>query len=241
MGAVALERAGRLPEPLAAVVRAAEEPLAALLREVGLELPSQSSRPGQAPSAPRGGDDRTDVTKALALLGQFPVEAERPRGFDRDAWPHWTDADGNCRSARQEVLAGESGEPVRWDARGCTVAAGLWRDAYTGETFRDPQALDVDHMVPLAEAYRSGGRDWSTEKRAAYANDLEDGRTLIAVSASVNRSKGDQGPEDWLPPVAGYRCRYVADWVAVKARWSLSMDERERVTVGNILQECAGG
>ena len=61
------------------------------------------------------------------------------------------------------------------------------------------------------------------------------------MSASANRAKGDQGPEDWLPPETGYRCRYVADWVAVKARWSLSMDERERVTVGNILQACATG
>ncbi len=60
------------------------------------------------------------------------------------------------------------------------------------------------------------------------------------MSASANRSKGDQGPEDWLPPLPAHRCRYVADWVVVKVRWSLSMDEREHVTVGNILRDCAG-
>ena len=93
--------------------------------------------------------------------------------------------------------------------------------------------------MPLAESYRSGGYAWSQERRAAFANDLKDSRTLIAVGASANRAKGDQGPEDWMPPVAAYRCHYAADWVTVKVRWTLSMDERERVTVGNILRTCA--
>nr|WP_211262924.1 HNH endonuclease family protein [Rubellimicrobium mesophilum] len=185
------------------------------------------------------GGDAGDAAQALVLLERIPVEAERPLGFDREDWPHWLDTDRDCQDARQEVLAAESEVPVRWDTQRCDVVSGLWRDAYTGQTVRDPRALDVDHMVPLAEAFRSGGRDWDMERRAAYANDLQDGRTLIAVSASANRSKGDQGPEDWLPPEVSYRCRYVADWVAVKVRWSLSMDERERVTVGNILRACA--
>jgi hypothetical protein len=103
----------------------------------------------------------------------------------------------------------------------------------------EPRELDVDHFVPLAEAHRSGGRAWDRERRAAFANDLRDPRSLIAVTASANRSKGDKGPEEWLPPDASYRCRYAADWVAVKAEWELSMDERERVTVGRLLEECA--
>jgi hypothetical protein len=174
-------------------------------------------------------------------LERLRVEDERPRGYDREAWPHWTDADGDCMDARQEVLLAESLERVELTPDGCRVVSGLWRDAFTGETFRDPTRLDVDHMVPLAEAYRSGGRDWGVDRRAGFANDLEDGRTLIAVSASANRAKGDQGPEDWLPPEADYRCRYVANWVAVKVRWSLSMDERERVAVDNVLRACARG
>ncbi len=82
--------------------------------------------------------------------------------------------------------------------------SGLWYDAYTGETVSDPGEVYVDHLVPLAEAYRSGGHVWSGERRAAFANNPKDTRTLIAVSASVNRSKSDQAPEEWLPPVAGY-------------------------------------
>ena len=232
LGAIALERAGRLPEPLAQAVRAAEGYVETLFREVGLELPGGSSAP-----APR--TDRPNTAEALALLEHIPVRAEQPRGYDREAWAHWLDADGDCQDARQEVLAAESLGAVRWDAEGCDVTAGLWRDAYTGETFRDPRALDVDHFVPLAEAYRSGGRDWSAGRRAAYANDLGDARSLVAVSASANRSKGDQGPEEWLPPDPAARCGYVAIWVIVKVRWSLAMDERERVTVGNLLRACA--
>jgi hypothetical protein len=99
--------------------------------------------------------------------------------------------------------------------------------------------LDVDHFVPLAEAHDSGGYAWDQERRAAFANDLADPRSLVAVTAAANRSKSDQGPEDWLPPLQSYRCQYVADWIAVKARWTLAMDERERVTIGNMLEACA--
>ena len=246
LGLVALERAGTLPESLATAVRQAERWLAPVLEpvlaEVGLELPlpraDEAAPPSRLPAPPSASGDQAAVAQALDLLEGVPVEAERPRGYERESWPHWLDGDRDCQDARQEVLLAESLEPARLDDRGCRLVAGSWRDAYTGEVHRDPGELDVDHFVPLAEAHRSGGHAWSPERRAAFANDLEDTRTLIAVSASVNRSKSDQGPEEWLPPVAAYHCHYAADWVAVKARWRLSMDERERVTLGNLLQGC---
>lgn len=224
-----------LPEPAATAARDTEAWVEATLRELGLD---------QEPASPSTRDQSLDpaaAAEALALLDRLRVEDERPRGYNREAWPHWIDTDGDCMDARQEVLVAENLEQPQLAANGCRVVSGLWRDAYTGETFRDPSDLDVDHMVPLAEAHRSGGRDWSTERRAAFANDLEDTRSLIAVSAAANRAKGDQGPEEWLPPQEAARCRYVANWVAVKVRWSLSMDERERVSVTNILQACARG
>ena len=238
VGVVVLERAGALPERVAVAVWQAEAWLAPLLEEVGLELPAGG---GDEPPGPGTGqvDTQAAVMQALALLVEVEVEPERPRGYEREDWPHWLDQDGDCMDARDEVLAAESLESVRLASDGCNVASGLWRDAYTGETFRDPARLDVDHFVPLAEAHRSGGHAWSRERRAAFANDLGDSRSLIAVGASVNRSKSDQGPEEWLPPHGSYRCRYAADWVAVKVRWSLSMDERERVTVSNLLRVCA--
>jgi hypothetical protein len=239
LGAVALERMNMLPEPAAVAVRQVEQWLAPVLEEIGIDIPGSVAPGSPAPTEPRTADDQAAVGQSLALLARITVEPERPRGYEREAWPHWLDEDGDCVNARNAVLASESVGAVTWNREGCDVERGEWHDAYTGEVWRDPRDLDVDHMVPLAEAYRSGGYAWSRERRSAYANELGDSRTLIAVSASANRAKGDQGPEDWLPPLAAYRCRYVADWVAVKVRWSLSMDERERVTVGNILRDCA--
>lgn len=235
LAAGVLERAGWLPEPVAEVVHGVEGWVEALLREAGIE-PSGTGRPQAEPGS---SGDQIAVAQAVVLLDAIPVRAERPRGYEREDWPHWRDADHDCRNARQEVLAEESLERVRWSANGCRVTGGLWRGAYTGEVVGDPGELDVDHLVPLAEAYRSGGYGWDRERRAAYANDLGDGRTLIAVGLAANRSKGGQGPEAWLPPQAGYRCRYAADWVAVKARWGLSVDERERVALGHLLESCA--
>ena len=183
-----------LPEPAATAARDTEAWVEATLRELGLD---------QEPASPSTRDQSLDpaaAAEALALLDRLRVEGERPRGYDREAWPHWIDADGDCRDARQEVLVAESLERPELAANGCRVVSSLWYDAYTGETYRDPTDLDIDHMVPLAEAHRSGGHDWSTERRVAFANDLEDSRSLIAVSAAANRAKGDQGPEDWLPP-----------------------------------------
>lgn len=134
---------------------------------MGLELPqsggSETEAEAGAKVAREQARDRAAVAQALELLGCSPVGAERLRGYDREGWPHSLDEDGDCQDARQEVLLAESLEPARFDRNGCRVASGLWRDAYTGEVCRDPGALDpgaldVDHLVPLAEAHRLGGR-----------------------------------------------------------------------------------
>jgi hypothetical protein len=195
----------------------------------------------ERPSRPYRVPEPTDVidwTRVDAALARIRVEPEHRRGYDRDAWPHWLDLDGDCLDTRDEVLLAESAEPVVGTPDGCDVIGGLWYGRYTGEVYRNPRVLDIDHLVPLQEAHDSGGHAWSRERRAAYANDLTDPRTLIAVHRSSNRSKGADGPEEWLPPDRSYRCRYVADWIAVKARWDLSMDVSERVAVGNVVSDC---
>ena len=225
-----LDRVGLLPDDLARVLREVE-------RTVLDTLPDGRS-PG--PSVPPvGRAENVDIQAARSLLARIRVEPERRRGYDRSDWPHWLDQDGNCLDAREEVLKRQSLRKVRFSDDGCRVVSGLWRDPYTDEEFTDPHHLDVDHLVPLEEAHNSGGHAWDRERRAAFANDLDDPRTLIAVSSEVNRAKGSKGPEQWLPPHTSYRCRYVADWIAVKARWGLSMDESERVAVSNILTACA--
>jgi len=158
--------------------------------------------------------------------------------YDRNLYPTWRDEDEDCQDTRQEVLIAESLQPPEMDDRGCRVVSGRWFDSYTGQTFTDPGDLDIDHIVPLAEAHRSGGDEWSAERRLNYANDLFHVDTLIAVSASANRSKGAKDPAQWLPSNQSYHCEYVRKWVVIKATWSLEMDAAEALTITDVLRGC---
>jgi len=160
------------------------------------------------------------------------------RPFDRADYPHWLDADGDCRDTRTEVLILESLEAPRLTADGCGVAAGRWYDPYTDRTITDPRDVDVDHFVPLAEAHRSGADHWDAARRTAYANDLSHPDTLIAVDRSANRSKADGDPLSWLPPAWGYRCAYVERWRAAKRRWDLGEDMLESWFNAAVLWGC---
>ncbi len=176
---------------------------------------------------------------AATLSGQDGEE--RPPPYDRSLYNHWTDDDGDCQDTRQEVLISESLEPVELDENGCRVISGSWFDPFTGETFTNPSQLDIDHFVPLSEAHRSGAASWDDRRRERFANDLYHLRALIAVGASVNRSKGDRDPAAWLPPREEHHCEYVREWVLHKATWGLAMDEEERLAVEGVLQGCGEG
>lgn len=159
-----------------------------------------------------------------------------PDAYSRDDYmTSWIDHDSDCVDTRDEVLARESLVPPTFSESGCDVVSGLWRDLYTGQLFEDPSDLDIDHMVPLAEAHESGAYAWSNEKKSAYANDLLHRDALIAVSAGANRSKGARDVAEWLPPDGAYHCEYVKDWVAVKHRYALGMDEAEIAAIEDIL------
>ncbi len=141
----------------------------------------------------------------------------------RKQWRHWSDADGDCQDTRQEVLIEESEIAVTFtNADECRVLAGRWTDPYSGDIFTDPRKLDVDHMVPLRNAQRSGGWEWTKQRREEYANDLDNPEHLIAVDKSLNRSKSDKGPDKWLPPNENYHCQYVSDWEAIKHDYLIS-------------------
>ena len=159
--------------------------------------------------------------------------------YNRDEWlPSWADADGDCQSTRHEVLIAEADGPLAYGAGNCTVTAGVWNDPYTGSTFTSPSDLDIDHMVPLADAHRSGGWAWSTTKKRAYANDLDHAETLIAVDDGSNSSKSDRSPDQWLPPNGSYHCTYVIEWVSVKATWTLTVTSSERAALTTVLSNC---
>lgn len=156
--------------------------------------------------------------------GDISALAER---YDRALYRHWVDDDGDCQDTRQEVLVAESVEPPVLDEKGCKVVSGKWLDPYTGEAITDPRRLDIDHMVPLSEAHRSGAYAWTKEQRRAFANDLSCGHALIAVAAKANRSKGDKDPANWMPPNETFHCEYLRRWVSVKQKYGLSFDVRE--------------
>ena len=172
----------------------------------------------------------------LSLLDSLRVAPERTAGYDRDLFPHWDyigdDCDVRDRVLISEALRGPS------TGRSCPVGPGRWFSAFDGVIVSDPSQLDVDHMVPLAEAWGSGARRWSTAVREAYANDTGYAGSLIAVTASSNRSKGDQDPAEWLPPRVSYRCTYVGEWIAVKWRWRLAVDASERAALRVQVNAC---
>jgi hypothetical protein len=194
-------------------------------------------------TSPRASDvDDAGLLAAREVLAGIPVELEdRTGGYNRDLFAVWIDADGDGCDTRDEVLLAENLTAADSASAGCIPIPGLWRSAYDSTDVTDPTQLDVDHLVSLKEAWDSGAWSWTPERRIAYANDLTDGRTLVAVSASSNRSKGDRDPSNWLPEDEQALCQFVGDWIAVKARWSMSMDQSEHGRLGNLIDDrCPG-
>ena len=123
----------------------------------------------------------------------------------------------------------------------CKVVAGDWVSPYDGARWSSPTDVDIDHVVALKEAWDSGAWAWSSATRKAYANDTSDRRTLLAVTDNVNQQKSDKDPSNWVPPLKSNLCTYLGNWISVKARWNLSMDQSEWGRIKNLLNSsCAG-
>ncbi|MFG3633240.1 HNH endonuclease family protein [Streptomyces huasconensis] len=205
----------------------------AALAAAFLALPLTSSSPASAADADPVALPMT-LKQAVAAL---PTAAESREGYARSRFHLWTDEDRDGCDTREEVLIAESRTPAAVTAD-CKVTAGQWFSYYDGETLTQSRALDVAHMVPLAEAWDSGAGTWSAERRTAYANDLGDYRSLVAVTARSNRSKADQDPAEWQPLLADARCTYTTHWVATKLRWGLSVDTAERKALRELAAGC---
>ena len=165
------------------------------------------------------------------------ISEEYSGNYDRSLFRHWIDADNNGCDTRKEVLISESKTKVKI-GRKCAISGGTWVSAFDNKTIKGSgTGIDVDHFVPLAEAWRSGAWKWTPEERQYFANDLKDERVLVAVSASSNRSKGDKDPSKWLPKVSKEQvCDYVLSWVAVKLRYSLTTDPVEAESIREITE-----
>ncbi|WP_055594257.1 HNH endonuclease family protein [Streptomyces hirsutus] len=176
------------------------------------------------------------LTDAVAAL---PLAVEARDGYSRDAFRHWNaganPTDG-C-STRGEVLIAEAVTAPAVGAR-CALTGGTWFSYYDEATVTTASGLDIDHMVPLAEAWDSGAFAWTAERREAYANDLGQDSSLVAVTARSNRSKSDQDPAQWLPPATSALCRYVSEWTATKLRWDLATDQSEHDRLTELAAGC---
>jgi hypothetical protein len=166
------------------------------------------------------------------------IADDHPNGYDRDLFDVWTDTDGDQCNTRDEVLIRDTRTPAQIDPYRCTVLAGDWHSWYDNTTWTDPTNIDIDHVVALNEAWRSGAWSWTDEQRSAFANDLTRNDTLQAVTDTVNQTKGDLDPADWLPPDPNVRCRYINMWMRIKTRWELTVDPVEAAALKRYHRRC---
>ncbi len=179
--------------------------------------------------------DPPPASTAQTQLNSLTVKTEgSTSGYSRDLFPHWITVSGTC-DTRDEVLK-RDGTGVTVDAQ-CEPTAGRWYSVYDATYVEDDAAIDIDHIVPLAEAWKSGANGWTTAKRQQFANDRSIAQ-LIAVSASSNRSKGDRDPSEWKPTNASVHCIYAREWIWVKYTYGLSLQSAEKTALQGMLAAC---
>lgn len=186
---------------------------------------------GGSTPTPSGAGGGGSAAKQLSQL--TVASASSMKGYSRDRFPHWRSVGKNC-DVRDSVLK-RDGTEIKLS--GCNVVGGSWTSAYDGRKFSDPTGLDIDHMVPLANAWRSGAAGWDDTKRGDFANDLTRPQ-LLTVSATANRAKGDQDPSQWKPPSRAYWCKYAQDWITVKTYWKLTVTTAEKAALADMLATC---
>lgn len=186
-------------------------------------------------TAPAHAAETLSLSEAVASL---PLAAESRDGYQRTSFKHWNagqnPTDG-CNTRMEVLLAEAVSAPEVLP--GCKLSGGRWWSYYDAKWVTSAGALDVDHMVPLAEAWDSGASQWTAERREAYANDLDADTSLVAVTAGSNRSKADKDPAEWLPN-AEVTCRYVSEWTGDKLRWRLTVDADELAALTQLAEAC---
>ena len=203
------------------------------------DTPSRPTATAPATEVPVTLGFNTRVAEGLVLQVTVAVAESNIPKYDRGEWRHWIDEDGDCQNARQEVLIEESTVQVAFESSDdCRVESGGWVGPYTGREVSSPGDLDVDHMVPLENAHRSGAWAWDRDRKREYANYLLYEDHLIATTSGANRSKASKGPEEWRPPLESYWCDYATDWVVIKDRWLLTVTESEFQALREMLDSC---
>jgi hypothetical protein len=180
--------------------------------------------------------DTPDAAPAGApaeLLGRLTVAVEDTGAhYDRAAWGDWIGQGKSCDT--RAIVLQHQGTDVQSGAS-CKIGTGKWTSAYDGLVVTNARELDIDHIVPVKEANRSGARGWSAEQRSKFYNDSAN---LVAVSATSNRSKGDSDPGHWRPPLRTYWCDYAKGYAAIKVRYQLTVDQDEKSAISQMLGTC---
>ncbi|HEV7623374.1 MAG TPA: HNH endonuclease family protein [Amnibacterium sp.] len=207
------------------------------LRGAGSGGGAQSAaRPDSA--APTG-----SAGSALALLATLPVKGKAPHtGYARvkDFGTAWLDVDRNGCDTRDDVLRRDLQHVT---SAGCKVETGLLADPYTRKAIHfvrgatTSEAVQIDHVVALSEAWQTGAQQLSQAQRERLANDPTN---LFAVDGPTNQAKGDGDAATWLPPNRSFRCTYVAHQVAVKATYHLWVTAAEKAAIERVLAACPG-
>ncbi|CAE6383604.1 unnamed protein product [Rhizoctonia solani] len=175
------------------------------------------------------------VATAKTYLSELTVAADsNSPAYSRDLFPTWDTISGSC-DTRETVLK-RDGTSVVTDSS-CSVTSGTWTSPYDGAKWTAASDLDIDHIVPLKEAWVSGARSWTTARREALANDLTRPQ-LLAVTDNVNQSKGDKDPANWMPPSTSYHCTYIRAWITVKHYYGLTVDSAEKTALTSYLSKC---
>jgi len=187
-----------------------------------------------APAAATPPGIPSTATARSELNGLTVAAQGSTSGYSRALFPHWITISGSC-DTRETVLERDGTSVVT--STSCSATSGRWYSPYDGATWSAASDVDIDHVVPLAEAWRSGANSWTTSRRQAFANDLTRPQ-LIAVTDNVNQSKGDQDPSTWQPSVASYRCTYAKMWIAVKFAWALTVQSSEETALQAMLNTC---
>ena len=179
-----------------------------------------------------------DVPSATVARMELTTLVVAPRShestYKRSAFRTWDTVTGHC-DARETVLK-RDGTGVVVDAS-CRATAGTWYSPYDGQTWSAASDVDIDHVVPLKNAWVSGAWAWTAVKREQLANDLSDPQ-LLAVTDNVNQGKGDSSPDEWKPPLRSFWCTYAEAWVQVKHVWALTITSAEKDALAGMLKDC---
>jgi hypothetical protein len=181
---------------------------------------------------------------ALAVLETLPVKGRAPKtGYSRGAFGQsWADVDRNGCDTRNDILKRDMTSIVyKAKTRNCVVLSGTLIDRYSGETINfvrgnvSSMEVQIDHVVALSNSWQTGAFKLSIAQRTALANDP---LNLFAVKGRLNSQKGDGDAATWVPPMKSFRCAYVAQQIAVKAKYSLWVVAPEKAAMQAILAQC---